>query len=67
MENLIIGQRVRVMVGEHKGKEGTVLNPREVFGMFERGAKPIQLDGVLEPVPIVPKAVIRVPQRHVLR
>jgi hypothetical protein len=61
MEILTIGHKVRVMVGEFKGKEGIVLNPREVYGMFERGALPVKLEGIDEPIAFVPQAVIRVP------
>lgn len=67
MEKLTPGQRIRVIEGEYKGREGNVLNPREVFGMFENGAFPIKLDNLENPIAFVPASVILVPQSRFIK
>lgn len=58
-----IGQKIRVTEGRNKGLEGIVLNPRGVYGWFERGSMPVQLEGIEEAVTVHPSEVIRIPKR----
>jgi hypothetical protein len=59
-----IGHKIRLTKGPNKGHEGIVLNPRDVYGWFEGGSMPVQLEGIEEAVTVHPSEAIRIPRGY---